>query len=109
MGGSVAITGAGNDVDVLVYVDGDLGYHSLLYGLKDLGYLSEGSGGEDSEWTSLKNGNVNVLLISDKDMYDGFELSTYLCQRLHAQFGICDLRETRVLIHQVVRDRIKGD
>lgn len=116
--GSVAITGQGNDIDLLVLLTDESGFlestpmrlstgadlfHSMGYESPETG--EETSGGADTDdFNSFRLGEVNILLTDDPAYRERWLAATSLCKELHSRLGIMGDRDIRVLVHQVVVD-----
>lgn len=118
--GSVATTGAGNDIDLLVILTDESGllsskpvdlaeaaalFEYIGYQQPESGEASSG-GEETDEFKSLRLGAVNIILTDDYAYRERWLQATSLCKELHSRLGICSDRDIRVLIHQVVVDGI---
>lgn len=96
--GSTYALGAGKDIDILAEVPNQEGFAGLL---TQEGWTREGLEGYPvGDFISCRKGEVNVLLVADRNYYDRFALAAEVCKVLHLQS-----RDDRVKVHKVVRDR----
>lgn len=96
--GSTAINGSGQDVDIAVY--------GPLLGDTDLaaaGYALGGKEYGDSDFTSYRNGETNLLVFSSHKAYAEFIRATSLCIALREAGGRPLNKWQRVLVFEFMR------
>ncbi len=96
--GSSYTVGRGMDLDIVVHVkDTD----EACCALDDAGYECNSKDYEDSTDTfkCLRNGLVNVMLVSDAEWYDKFVLAAEVCKTLQLQE-----KWERIAVHRVIMD-----
>lgn len=104
IGGSTAINGSGNDVDVITLQDNPLVWNDFFY-MKVNGW--ELCGGESYNscgmFMALRKGNVNLIIVENAEYYRCWEKARDVCIWLRMALGITD-RDARVAIHRIVCD-----
>lgn len=80
--GSTYISGEGSDLDLVVYIRAQVIRQSdAVFELYEWGYIKTGHGsGEDDEFTTLRKGDVNLMVTSDRDFMVGFEQAAEVCK-----------------------------
>ena len=101
IGGSVGITGKGNDIDVIVLVQNDL--LDVVEVLEDVWSLcGEESYESQGMFAAFRVGDVNVIVVNDKLYYDNWLAARDACTWLHS-IGTTG-RDVRVAMHQIIVD-----
>jgi hypothetical protein len=101
--GSVAILGAGADYDLLFCSSTPLARLSIEDAMLAQGFIEEGEGYPQDEFTSLRFNEVNVLVTDDPEFFDNWKRSVAVCKLVRDEFGSID-RPLRVAIHQEIMD-----
>lgn len=101
IGGSVGITGKGNDIDVIVLVQDDLS--DVVEVLQDVWSLcGEESYESQGMFAAFRVGDVNVIVVNDEVYYDNWLAALEVCTWLHSN-GTTG-RDVRVAMHQIIVD-----
>lgn len=102
IGGSTAINGSGNDVDVIVLQDNPLIWGDFFY-MKLYGWELCGDDAykECSGFMALRKGAINLILVENAEYYRGWEKARDVCIWLREKHGISD-KEARIAVHQIV-------
>lgn len=88
--GSTYISGSGNDLDIVVWVEPE--YGKVGWGaaddcelLRNAGYHSTGhDSGEADDFMTFRKGDVNVMLTHDREFIVGFAQAAEVCKYVNA-------------------------
>lgn len=107
IGGSTAIAGQGNDVDVVVLLPGPI--TSLMTRLPDLGYdlCGRQSYADVGTFVAYRRGHINLIILQNSAVYEHWGRAQAVCRSLWA-VGVGG-REIRVLVHAIVVDGEYGE
>lgn len=101
--GSVAILGEGADCDVIIKTNSLPKDEKLL--IEKHGFVK--CGGEydinPDDWTALRKGGVNFILIHKAKHYNSFVSAVEFCSSLHKRGCKMDSKEIRKFIHEYFR------
>jgi len=97
LGGSVAIVGAGNDVDIVMR-----GCEEDVLLAKSEGFVKGGEVYEGSPFTSLRYNNINLIIIFDNKDFKGFRLANEVCINLRGELDMD--KHMRKILHEAIRN-----
>jgi hypothetical protein len=91
-------SGQGEDLDIVVLCADPGATLPLKMRMEEAGYRATGGeSGEDDEFTTLRKGDVNVMLTVDEDWWWNFVKSAEVCKALHLRY-----KWERVAVHRVL-------
>lgn len=101
--GSTYITGSGNDIDYLVLVEDAA---VVIDDLLDDGWGPDGGVYNSSEFTSLRKGEVNLVITDDASYYTASLAAARICKYLLNVVGferVATSKDFRITIHAAAR------
>ncbi len=98
--GSVYINGKGDDLDIAVIYNEEVGFRLL-----NAGFISDNDNGvyNHERFKSFRRGDINVIAIFDRKEFERFKYATRLCRELREDFGKDLTKDLRVFLHEFIR------
>lgn len=102
-GGSTAINGVGNDLDVIIYQGADLGTVVDLLEGSTWELLGEESYNSEGDFVAFRKGNLNIIVCNNTAYYRDWLVAMDVCCYLAVHHGLTT-RDVRVAIHKMIVD-----